>query len=977
MTRQDAEKLLTETLEKGRRPDPIGTRKIQEKTEKDGSKIRYWRKKTAKGWEYDGLVSEAEYKAFMTSQRKVKKLTKLKEETRKKVEEAESGNKKQAQQIDYKPSAAELAKMPKKKQMYWSDPNVTDSRRKLCDATGILTLDDAAENYVRGKMNTVFNLSQQQQDVINDVDLDFPMDADGKAFDDPLFMDDAADRFKLLKEELMTDKAKKERERLLSDEWNTMDRWTQDNYGSLQEYLKKSTEALEQVLDDYIDALERHDNDRILAGKLHAYDKGIRGIRAASTYDTAILSSLFGEVPGGRIASWSSLPDAMKKLLSSYGLDEQKWDMRRWGAEEAYAFAMASVNSSFRDEVFMPWLQLTGNVVTDKITRNRAHWSGSTSQMDNWVPREATVSERIDTEVVKVHYNTDLVKESLNPKTVEFMNEAFDYGPFDTDVSQLAMGVANLLQEADKFRTDTSQVLFDGFRAGSGIRNNGLPFDSFISFQNPKSDDSTWGMAQSITWRDFANGIKEMSRRKEFNTQGNEAFYEAIYDAGKALGNTKFKDTSRSVVGTMQRFVRDMTKAMQGVVNIPGETQMQRIMNYRGYSGRHGSKVAAKNGWNNHTVYTGNRFNTSDKKTAPNSFVIYEHFRKSAKIHKTGTINQKPVSLAAKEGGAKAALRSKFMTGLATLGDVYSSNRIARGVSSHVAKMLTLNLGLNWQLRKITKNEDVVPDFKIHRNLVPLSKTSLFSFHGFAGTSGWGGSDSQGRKLSLDADTFNTLMKEHYQDSVADTLGISLGQTVQIGGKANPKIVLRTNAQPISDWQNKLDSDWTHHITGNWQKGAIKVNNVFDIMYHDYFDNYKSIEQSKGNVDYMYHGTDFKAAASIIQGGYKIGRIKAGRAFGDGVYFAKSSSKSAGYLHSGGWGRGSGHTGVLLWNRIAKGTETDPKNPNVGIHDRQYDTVYAGGKTGASPTSWLQHDEWCVKNPKAAVPIQWIEVEAR
>ena len=66
---------------------PIGTRRIYG----DGT---YWSVKTARGWEYDGMVSPAEKEAFLATQKKKQKQKEMKAGSKKRAEELEAKKKK-------------------------------------------------------------------------------------------------------------------------------------------------------------------------------------------------------------------------------------------------------------------------------------------------------------------------------------------------------------------------------------------------------------------------------------------------------------------------------------------------------------------------------------------------------------------------------------------------------------------------------------------------------------------------------------------------------------------------------------------------------------------------------------------------------------------------------------------------------------------------------------------------------------------
>jgi len=155
-----------------------------------------------------------------------------------------------------------------------------------------------------------------------------------------------------------------------------------------------------------------------------------------------------------------------------------------------------------------------------------------------------------------------------------------------------------------------------------------------------------------------------------------------------------------------------------------------------------------------------------------------------------------------------------------------------------------------------------------------------------------------------------------------------------------------------------------------------KVHNVFKIDDTSYYKDYKKIEKEIGNVKFSYHGTAFNNAAKIARSGFKVTKPETGRMIGDGIYGAKSSSKSLQYIGRG-WTHRIGSRGVLFVCKNALGVikhlndnEINRQFCNGFFKYDKFDTTYASKGTGG-----LRNDEWCCKNPKQFMPIYWIDVE--
>ncbi|MBI9086814.1 MAG: hypothetical protein JEZ11_24670 [Desulfobacterales bacterium] len=153
---------------------------------------------------------------------------------------------------------------------------------------------------------------------------------------------------------------------------------------------------------------------------------------------------------------------------------------------------------------------------------------------------------------------------------------------------------------------------------------------------------------------------------------------------------------------------------------------------------------------------------------------------------------------------------------------------------------------------------------------------------------------------------------------------------------------------------------------------GIKVHGVYQVGGMDVYDKHKKNLDAQGNAKFMYHGTDFSAASSIVKTGFTIPKnAKAGRMLGNGVYVTPVSSKAAQYLHSGGFTRSHGSRGVMFVNKCVLGNQMNSGgNFNRGAGSGGYNSIYVGkGQHG------IQNEEHCIKDPNSVLPTFWCDVE--
>ena len=447
-----------------------------------------------------------------------------------------------------------------------------------------------------------------------------------------------------------------------------------------------------------------------------------------------------------------------------------------------------------------------------------------------------------------------------------------------------------------------------------------------------------------LSWREIGTDLKSMMRSKNVNWDRNKAIFKTITDTAKVMGNTSLEDST--VVATNK--VKQFTDALSDVSSTYIKAGNSEVSSYVGNvasGGRYWRSYAHPSS-PPHEGFIYYKSLSVKKKYGSTAMTSSRYWRKE-KIGETRKL--------------KGVLRSTALD-VSSIRSNYTYVR-GTGTDTHSGVSIAMAVGMNWQNRKLTKKSQVVPDWTWGA-LKPLSKINKVS------------TDNENYLYSDSKLIGNQLYADHVkamkENSIIKHMGLTSGN-VQTHGKQKPKLVLRTSAEGTNSWQDKVDNSWTHGSA--FIKGSVKVKNVFDIMYHDYYKDYKEVEQKVGNVQYQFHGTDFEAGASIIKGGYRVvprSKAKAGRSLGDGLYTTPSSSKASGYFFKDNWGRRG--EGVLFWNRIAMGKQNkDGDNYYTATNDPSYDSVYLkGSQNGGS--SAFQYDEYCTKNAKAIIPINWIEV---
>jgi len=153
----------------------------------------------------------------------------------------------------------------------------------------------------------------------------------------------------------------------------------------------------------------------------------------------------------------------------------------------------------------------------------------------------------------------------------------------------------------------------------------------------------------------------------------------------------------------------------------------------------------------------------------------------------------------------------------------------------------------------------------------------------------------------------------------------------------------------------------------------LDVKNVFKIKIPSVHDRFESDGIQIGNVMELWHGTNIANVLSILKGGMIIPNSNAshctGRMFGDGLYFASSSTKSLNYAY-GYWSGRRNNKCFMFLADVAMGNSYVPKSYNESLPKPGYDSTWAkSGKSG------VMNDEFIVYDLKQANLTYLIEFE--
>ncbi len=162
----------------------------------------------------------------------------------------------------------------------------------------------------------------------------------------------------------------------------------------------------------------------------------------------------------------------------------------------------------------------------------------------------------------------------------------------------------------------------------------------------------------------------------------------------------------------------------------------------------------------------------------------------------------------------------------------------------------------------------------------------------------------------------------------------------------------------------------TEHVTIK----HLNLANVYTVEIAGMKRNFEERGRAKGNIHRLWHGTSSANVLSILKSGFMMTPPStahiAGKAFGNGLYFAPASTKSLQYAN-GFWG-GKGTRKIYMFlNEVAVGRDFEPKTTTSKNPPAGYDSYWArAGKSG-----WLINDEVIIFDTAQANPVYLLEFE--
>lgn len=970
---------------------------------KNASGNYYWSVKQADGtWKYDGMASEQDIKLLEIKSKKEKKIQRARELDALVKQNIVPAKTSEGWNPDGTPKPETIEKMNIREKLYWTQ--ATPKAQALARQCGILCLDKESEDYVESKLEDVFKTAtvsdKKEMDAIR---AHIPLDADAKFADDPVFMEDTLKKLKEYRQELIdnetfiTDKIQdRMRHEELVDATNARGSGTIARTIGYSEAKEEYTKLLSAV-EEWIKDIEDSDSDKIILEDMQKLDVNLSALKEYRDMSMIALHAEFSD-----------------ELLNHMNLVKE-WrrtadDSSKSNAEVEQA--IDDLKNSFIGKIFS---ELFSDSVSDTdltylLTR------GSSYNM--FMPEHF---EQLLFTVMNPNFNIN------NSKNIFDMSRFMSVSKGYSDTIELNTTPEKFFKVADKLRAEhknlsnlLSKLTINPIeikmpepvysKKPEYYIDKVLGFDlyDYANASTTFNPDSNWirpsvdtELSEVRDAMKFLTKTPKLAGHRNLFIRMSDGISSLLEVSEKIQGGvaTKARNLGDLVDLAFKNKAEKLSKGSQAVVRVPDinvlldSLNLEKIYNYSG--GRGFKRLVSPAYFNAENVSyrdKGNKakYRSQARKTynSDESNLGFLNYASVKVDNMRGGTKRKGTQFFQEVNGENIALKNAIRTKwlrktLISSAASYTHN----GNINHAKASLAVAIGLNWQLRKLVKKKKLIPEWKWYEGTKPYDLENKFPVTTAEPLienptvarryGGWGrGSGVISSQYKTNRDREYAFTEAHYKEMLEnakrETLASELGLLDPTGNVTSPKIVLKTSKESAVDWQKKIEADWTH--SGNYSAGSFKVHHVFDIMYHEYFDKYKAAEQKRGNVQYMYHGTDFERGASIMKGGYKIGLpIKTGNMLGtnsnktEGIYLAKSSSKSAQYVARS-YGRDG--TGVMFMNRVALGKMNAGPDWSSAKHDPSYDTIYAKAGSG------LQHDEWMTRGSDAVIPIQWIDIGA-
>jgi len=242
-----------------------------------------------------------------------------------------------------------------------------------------------------------------------------------------------------------------------------------------------------------------------------------------------------------------------------------------------------------------------------------------------------------------------------------------------------------------------------------------------------------------------------------------------------------------------------------------------------------------------------------------------------------------------------------------------------------------------------------------------------------------------GMKKLNPRDIFNGLQDVQKQNDILDSLEGSIRMIMSGGGgggadqaeQADMEQVFNTRIDLIVDPLEikRITDKYMRTLKAGHQCSHLRPRRIFDVQIGDMQRAWEKDGALMSNRTEVFHGSKIGNLLSILKGGLIIPtyntRYCAGRLFGDGVYFANSSTKSLNYAYGYWSGSRNEHCFMFLAD-VALGEPYYPKDSDIGRSSmypvKGYNSTYAKGGTG-----YLQNDELIVYRTSQCVITKMIE----
>lgn len=967
---------------------------------KNASGNYYWSVKQADGtWKYDGMASEQDIKLLEIKSKKEKKIQRARELDALAKQNIVPPKTSEGWNPDGTPKPETIEKMNTREKLYWTQ--ATPKAQALARQCGILCLDQESEEYVESKLEDVFKSAtvsdKKEMDAIR---AHIPLDADAKFADDPVFMEDTLKKLQEYRKELIDNETftiDKIQDRMRHEE--AIDATNARGAGAIARTISYSEareeyEKLLSAVEEWIKDIEDSDSDKIILEDIQKLDTNLSALKEYRDMSMIALHAEFSD----ELLNHMNLVKEWRRVAD----DSSK-------SNDEVAQAIDNIKSSFIGKIFV---ELFSDSVSDTdltylLTR------GSSYNM--YMPEHF---EQLLFTVMNPNFNINNSKNIFNLS--RFMSVSKGY----SDTIELNTTPEKFFKVADKLRAEHKNLANLLSKITTNPPEIKMPepvyskkpeyyIDKILGFEYDYGTSTTFDPASNWIRPSIDAELSEVRDAMKFLTKtpklaGHRNLFIRMSDGISSLlemprkvqggMGTKARNLGELVDLTFKDKLEKLSKGSQAVIHVPNNNELSDLLNlevvFKNSSrNRDFKRLVSPAYFNAENVSMrdkGNKakYRSQARKTyltdeSDLGFLTYA----SVKIdNMRGGTKRRGTDFYQERNGENIALKNAIRTKwlrktLISSAASYTHN----GNINHAKASLAVAIGLNWQLRKLVKKKKLIPEWKWYEGTKPYELNNKFPVttadplienptvtRRYGGWGRGGGTVSNQYKTTRGREYAFTEShyKEMLENAKRETLASEMGLLDPTGNVTSPRIVLRTSKETPDEWQKKIEADWTH--SGNYSAGSFKVKHVFDIMYHEYFDKYKAAEQKRGNVQYMYHGTDFVRGASIMKGGYKIGLpIKTGNMLGnsssrtEGIYWAKSSSKSAQYVANS-YSRNG--TGVMFVNRVALGKMNAGHDWHSAKNDPSYDTIYAQAGSG------VQHDEWMTRGADAGIPIQWIDI---